>query len=92
MTKEMLEVSDGFEEGEEEALAGEDEDVAPAELDAAALEDGLEEEELAAVVELDGAAAVVCGVVVGAACEEGVGVALGVALGPAEEAGVETGA
>jgi hypothetical protein len=84
--KEMLEVKDGFEEGVEEVFVGvEDEDVSPVELDAAALEDGLEDEELAAVVEeLDGA--VVCGVVV-AACEEGVGVGLGVALGPAVEAG-----
>lgn len=76
----------------EEVLAGgEDEDVAPLELVAAALEDGLGDDELAAGEEL-GDAAVVCGAVVCAGCEEGVGVGLGVALGAAEEAGVDTGA
>jgi len=94
-TKETLEVKEGLEEEEEEeAFVGvEDEDVTPAELDAAALEDVLEEDELAAgVEELDGAA-VVCGVVVGAACEVGVGVGLEVAgadVGSAVVAGVVT--
>jgi hypothetical protein len=65
----------------EEVLAGvEDEDVSLVELDAAALEDGLEEEELAAGAEELEGAAVVCGAVV-AACEEGVEEGLGVALG-----------
>jgi len=59
----------------EKIYAGvEDGDVSPVELDAAALEDKLEEELAAGVEELDGAAVV-------AACEEGVGVALGVAFG-----------
>jgi hypothetical protein len=72
--KEMLEVKVGLEEEEEEALVGvEDEDVTPVELDAAALEDVVEDE-LAGVLELDGAV-VACGAVVGVA-EEGVGVGL----------------
>ena len=88
-TKEKLEVKDGFEAGVEEALSGvEDEDVGAVELDAAALEDRLEEDELAAgVEELDGVV-VVCGVVVGVACEEGGGGELEVALGSAVVAGV----
>lgn len=92
----MLEVKEGFEEGEEEeVLVGvEDEDVAPAELDAAALEEVLEDELAAGAEELDGAA-VDCGAVVGAACEVGVGVGLalvGAALDSAVVAGVVTGA
>jgi len=70
----------------------EDEDVVPAELDAAALEGVLEGELAAGVEELDGAA-VDCGAVVGAAWEVGVGVGLavvGAALGVV--AGVVTGA
>jgi hypothetical protein len=93
MIKEMLEVKEGFEEEEEEEVfVVEDEDVSPAELDAAALEDA-PEDELVGVEELDGAA-VVCGAVVGAACEEGVGVGLEVAgaLDAFVEAGVDTGA
>jgi hypothetical protein len=94
--KEMLEVNEGLEEGEEEgeeegALVREDEDVAPGELDAAALEE-LEDELAAGVEELDGAADD-CGAVVGAACEVGVGVGLavvGAALGSAVVAGVVT--
>lgn len=89
----MLEVKEALEgeEEEEEALAGADEDVAPAELDAAALEGVLEEDVLAAgVEELDGAADDCCAVV-GAACEVGVGVGLevvGATLGSAVVAGV----
>jgi len=92
MMKEMLEVKDGLEEEEEEeeVLVGVgDEDVAPAELDAAALEGVLED--VAGVLELDGVA-VVCGVVVGTAWEEGVGVGLVVGLGSGVVAGVDTGA
>lgn len=89
----MLELKDGFEEGEEEVLAGgRDEDAAPVALVAGALEDGLEDGELAAGVEVLAGAAVVCAAVVGAACEEGVGVGLAVALGTAVETGVDTGA
>lgn len=85
--KEKLEVSDGFEVVVEEVFAGvEDEDVAPVELDVAALEDGLEEELAVELEVLDGAA-VVCGVVVCAPCEEGV-VGPEVALASAVETGV----
>lgn len=94
-TKETLEVKEALEgeegeEEEEEALAGGDEDVAPAELDAAALEGVLEGELAAGVEELDGAADDCCAVV-GAACEVGAGVGLelvGAALGSAVVAGV----
>ena len=83
-TKERLEVKETLEEGEEEALVGvEDEDVAPAELDAAALE-GVLEGELAAGVEELGCAAVDCGAVDCGACEVAAGVGLevvGAALG-----------
>ncbi len=90
MMKEMLEVKEGLEEEDEEVLVGVgDEDVAPAELDAAALEGVLED--VAGVLELDGVA-VVCGVVVDTACEEGVGVGLVVGLGSGVVAGVDTGA
>jgi hypothetical protein len=97
-TKERLEVKETFEaEEEEEVFAGVgDEDVAPAGLDAAALEGVLEGELAAGVEELDGAA-VDCGVVVCATCEVGVGVGLEVAgagaeLASAVVAGVVTGA
>jgi hypothetical protein len=91
-TKERLEVKEAFEEEEVEvAFAGvEDEDVAAAELDAAALEGVFEDELAAGAEELEGAA-VDCGAVVGAAWEVGAGVGLevvGAALGSAVVAGV----
>ena len=83
-TKDRLEVKETFEAEEEEEVfvVVEDEDVSPAELDAAAFEVVLVGE-LAAGVELDGAA-VDCGAVVCAACEVGVGVGLDVAGAGAE--------
>jgi hypothetical protein len=90
---EVKETFEGAEEEEEEVFVGlEDEDVAPAELDAAAVEGVVEGELAAGVEELDGAA-VDCGVVVCAACEVGDGVGLevvGAALGSAVVAGVVT--
>lgn len=66
--------------------------MAPAELDAAALEGAFEEELAAGVEELAGAAEV-CGAVVCGACEVGVGLAVvGAALGSGEVVGVATGA
>lgn len=93
----MLEVKETFEEEDwEVAFAGaEDDDVAPAELDAVSLEDELEGALAAGVEELDGAA-VDCGAVDCAGCEVGVGVglaAVGAALDSAVvAAGVVTGA
>jgi hypothetical protein len=90
---EVKETFEGAEEEEEEVFVGlEDEDVAAAELDAAAVEGVLEDELAAGVEELDGAA-VDCGVVDCASCEVGVGVGLevvGAALGSAVVAGVVT--
>jgi hypothetical protein len=85
--KETLEL-----EEEEEALVGvEDEDVAPAGLDAAALEGVLEGELAAGVEELAGAA-VDCGAVVCGACEVGVGVGLALVGAALVGAGAVTGA
>jgi hypothetical protein len=78
----MLEVKDALEEEEEEEeellLSVVDEDVALVALDAAAFEDVLEEDELAAGLEELVGAGVVCGVVV-CACDADVGVGLEVA-------------
>lgn len=90
----MLEVKETFEGAEEEEevvfVGVGDEDVATAELDAAAVEGVVEDELAAGVEELDGAA-VDCGAVDCAACEVGVGVGLevvGAVLGSAVVAGV----
>lgn len=94
--KERLEVKEAFggEEVEDVVFAGVEEDVAPSELDAAALEGVFEDVLAAGVEELDGVADV-CGVVC-AACEVEAGVGLelvGAALGSAVEgAGAVTGA
>ena len=58
----MLEVKEGLEEEEEVGLVVVDEDVALVALDVAALEEALEEDELAAGVEEPDGGAVACGV------------------------------
>lgn len=93
--KERLEVKEAFggEGEEEEVFSGVEEDVAPAELDAGALDGVFEDAFAAGVEELDGVA-VVCGVVC-AACEVETGAGLelaGAALGSAVVAGAVTGA